>query len=246
MIKLFFIISATILCLGLQAKIEGEANCRYRTEDGWSKAYSFRIDLLSGLELSLSDPTGTVDSTKVYAGIWFSNDAVALVKLSELLGLAKFNNSSLQQAEMLARINDPLSPYLEGVDQQGKVWRIFFPIKSNLSKSNSTTGSVDQLISNSDVSVIAPTQDLKKEASLLLKKSQARLVKPRAADYIVVFLRSNADNPIIIHPKCYSDIEDQVKVQPNNSGSIMHVYLYQLTDFLDIRPAGHWTRLASE
>lgn len=243
---LHIITTCVLLCSNLHAKIEGKTLCKFRREDGWSKPYNFNVNVISGMELMLIDPLLSVDSSKVYVEIWFSPNEVALVAVNELLGTIKFDETAIRQAEMYAKLNDPLNPYLQGVDQRGKEWRVFFPIQSKLTDTSGENTSIEKLLSNRSVYVISPTTDIKNEAAVILDKSAAKLVKPKYADYIVALMRSSLENPITFTPKSYNDLEDQARLQSNLSAPILHVYVFILTDFLELRPVGHWRKKMPE
>jgi hypothetical protein len=118
--SLFAALALLAAANSVDARVKKVVMVKYDTESGWSKGFCRSVDFFAGSEIDyFAAQKAGISSFKNYAAVWFSEEQVALVKLSGFTWIGEAGPSSILI----------VSPWT-GEDQDGRRWQFSSPVLS--------------------------------------------------------------------------------------------------------------------
>lgn len=113
--RLAFVAALILIATPATARVVTPAQVRYATQDGNSEWHKTEVTLMKGSELNTATRSYNYAAYDGYAMIWFSQDQVAVIRLSDTI----FGCSREFEASCIPRFGN-----LKGKDQGGREWEI--------------------------------------------------------------------------------------------------------------------------
>ena len=163
------------------ALVTRTCSVRYHKYLTWSDEHFMAVRFLTGQELNTATTTFNYEPLSVYGAIWFAEGEVALVKLNRaMIGVGStFDDSDFQS-------NFGILSYVDGIDQQGKKWRL---------ETKKGPKFIDDL------------SPLQRRLYGIAEESGTQSTSPSGDDAVVVLKESGSDYFIVRSAKGYAVLE---------------------------------------